>query len=345
MAERRSPPRGDVWVRLDHGSVARFQVGASGRFEEAFNMMVRLTSRASKPAKTGETDVLLVASGDLRLSANQELLGGAGRRWKRRWPKRSTSCGYRIVASTSLQVGRRARLHRLAEGGLGGLCKRRSARRRLIVAEAVWQYSHHVLAGLMAHEGPMLTVANWSGTWPGLVGLLNLNGSLTKAGVQYSTLWSEDFSAAAFRRTCSRWLDKGKVRHKTEHVLPLADVSTLRGAARRLGESLAVQLQREKAIMGIFDEGCMGMYNAIIPDSAAQPHGRLQRAAQPIGAVLRIDAGRRRRSPRGAALDGRTRHAVPLRVKHHETDLTDDQILDAMQDVHCRRADRRRLRL
>ena len=43
----------------------------------------------------------------------------------------------------------------------------------LIVAESVWQYSHHVLAGLSTHRGPILTVANWSGTWPGLVGMLN----------------------------------------------------------------------------------------------------------------------------------------------------------------------------
>ena len=29
---------------------------------------------------------------------------------------------------------------------------------------------------------------------------------------------------------------------------------------------LAASSERDKAIMGIFDEGCMGMYNAIIPD-------------------------------------------------------------------------------
>ena len=69
----------------------------------------------------------------------------------------------------------------------------------LIVAEAVWQYSHHLLPGLVSHRGPILTVANWSGTWPGLVGMLNLNGSLTKAGVPYSTLWSEDFTDDYFR--------------------------------------------------------------------------------------------------------------------------------------------------
>ena len=33
-------------------------------------------------------------------------------------------------------------------------------------------------------QGPILTVANWSGQWPGLVGLLNLNASLTKMGIK-----------------------------------------------------------------------------------------------------------------------------------------------------------------
>ena len=46
---------------------------------------------------------------------------------------------------------------------------------------------------------PILTVANWSGEWPGLVGMLNLNGSLTKAGKKYSTLWSEGFTDEPFQ--------------------------------------------------------------------------------------------------------------------------------------------------
>ena len=39
-------------------------------------------------------------------------------------------------------------------------------------------FKTHVLPGLLEREGPILTVANWSGEWPGLVGMLNLNGSL-----------------------------------------------------------------------------------------------------------------------------------------------------------------------
>ena len=45
------------------------------------------------------------------------------------------------------------------------------------------------------------------------------------------------------------------------------------GEGRRLGEALAAELQREKAIMGVFDEGCMGMFNAIIPDDLLHPTG------------------------------------------------------------------------
>jgi hypothetical protein len=45
------------------------------------------------------------------------------------------------------------------------------------------------------------------------------------------------------------------------------------GAEKALGESLAAQLKREKAIMGVFDEGCMGMFNGIIPDHLLNPTG------------------------------------------------------------------------
>ena len=51
----------------------------------------------------------------------------------------------------------------------------------LIVAEAVWQYSHHVLAGLTTHRGPILTVANWSGQWPGLVGSKHAAAAVSRA--------------------------------------------------------------------------------------------------------------------------------------------------------------------
>jgi hypothetical protein len=142
----------------------------------------------------------------------------------------------------------------------------------LVVCEAVWQYSQHILPGLVGHKGPILTVANWSGQWPGLVGMLNLNGCLTKAGVPFSTLWSTHFTDDGFLRGLREWLNTGTVTHDTSHARPLS-AFRLPTDASQLGRDLAAELRHNRAIMGVFDEGCMGMYNAIIPDEAMMPMG------------------------------------------------------------------------
>jgi len=141
----------------------------------------------------------------------------------------------------------------------------------LIVAEAVWQYSHHVLAGLRTHQGPILTVANFAPDWPGLVGLLGLNAGLTKMGVEYSTLWSVDFSDEWFLNGIRSWLNTGRIEHDSRHVREITNLKD--SPEKQLGEALADQLLTEKAIIGVFDEGCMGMYNAIIDDELLNPIG------------------------------------------------------------------------
>ena len=230
--------------------------------------------------------VLLVANGDLRLSANRACWE-AQKAMEEDLGLAVASCGFGIV---------RAHPYKPGEGhGFIGSQKEGMAvfsgidpDARLIVAEAVWQYSHHVLAGLFTHRGPILTVANWSGQWPGLVGMLNLNGSMTKAGLKYSTLWSEDFSDPAFVGKLGEWLRRGKIAHPLTHVIPLERVR-VPARARATGEALAARLKREKAIMGIFDEGCMGMFNAVIPDSLLNPTGvfkeRLSQSALYYGAT------------------------------------------------------------
>lgn len=142
----------------------------------------------------------------------------------------------------------------------------------LVVVDAVWQYSHHVLAGLRSHRGPILVVANWSGEFPGLVGLLNLTASLTKAGAAHSALWSADFTDDWARTGLKTWLDTGSVTHDQSHVRDLPALDPARPEVE-LGVALARQLMQDKAIIGVFDEGCMGMYNAIFDDELVNPLG------------------------------------------------------------------------
>ena len=214
--------------------------------------------------------VLLVASGDLRERANrmcwpaqaemEAKLGAAfarlGARVERAHPV-DPATGHGFIASQRQGMEVFAAIDRNAP---------------LIVAEAVWQYSHHVLAGLIAHRGPILTVANWSGQWPGLVGMLNLNGSLTKAGVPYATLWSEDFADTWFREKLGEWLATSRVTHDASHVRPFPAGETPADLAQ-IATGIAADLRRRQSIMGVFDEGCMGMYNAIIPDELLFPLG------------------------------------------------------------------------
>ncbi len=224
----------------------------------------------TKHTKLKKKQIQLVANGDLRLAANQKCWP-AQEEMEKQLGSAIAAEGFEVVRAHSFKV----------DHGHGFIQSQKEGMEvfaiidpdaPLIVAECVWQYSHHLLHGLISHRGPILTVANWSGTWPGLVGMLNLNGSLTKAGVTYSTIWSEDFTDEFFLKTLRTWLKTGLVKHKTPHVQPLKKVK-VGPKEKKLAGALAHQLKREKAIMGIFDEGCMGMYNAIIPDELLHPTG------------------------------------------------------------------------
>ena len=222
------------------------------------------------PADVQPRTVYLVANGDSRPPVNQTCWP-AQAQMEVRLGEAALRHGAQLVRAHAYDPQAR---HGFIDGQRRGMDVFRSIPKDapLIVAEAVWQYSSHLLAGLRDHRGPILTVGNWSGEWPGLVGLLNLNGSLTKLGKAYSSVWSEDFSDDFFHQHFAAWLRDGQIQHDLCHARAL-ELATLTPEARALGSRLAAALQDEKAIIGVFDEGCMGMYNAIINDELLNPLG------------------------------------------------------------------------
>lgn len=271
--------------------------------------------------------VTLIANGDLRLSANRNC-----------WPEQQKveEAVTRAVETEGYRVERGHPYD--PDKGHGFIDSQKYGRevfreihpdRPLVVVFAAWQYSHHLLSGLSTHRGPILTVANFSGTWPGLVGMLNMNGSLTKAGVAYSTLWSEDFTDEAFRKGLRSWLKKGKVKHDTRHVRPAKELK-LPKKARKLGEEVAEELLREKAIMGVFDEGCMGMFNAIVPDRLLHAAGvfkeRLSQSTLYYETTRVADEEARR------CFDWLKERGMRFDLgPDEETDLTEAQVLDQLK--------------
>ena len=207
--------------------------------------------------------VLLVANGDLRQSAN-EVCWPAQQAMEKALAAAVAKLGYKLVRAHPYKPAQKHGFISSQKEGMAVFAGI-DPRTPVIVAEAVWQYSHHLLAGLISQQAPILTVANWSGRWPGLVGMLNLNGSLTKAGVKYSTLWSEKFEDEFFLTGLAAWLKTGAIQHPTPHARTFARAK-VPTKATAIAKRIASDLRRRKSIMGVFDEGCMGMFNAIIPD-------------------------------------------------------------------------------
>ncbi|MDO5286686.1 MAG: fucose isomerase [Actinomycetia bacterium] len=219
--------------------------------------------------KAAEKTIYTVASGDLRLTANVKTWA-MQQQVEQAFAAAVEELGWSLVRAHGVDP----------EKGHGFIDSQRRgmdvfatipSEAPLVVVEAVWQYSHHVLAGLRDHRGPILVVANFAGDFPGLVGLLNLTGSMTKAGIKHSALWSKDFTDDWAKQQLKAWLETGEIVHDTSHVRDLPALPD--SEERRLGEALAEQLRREKAIMAVFDEGCMGMYNAIFDDELLNPTG------------------------------------------------------------------------
>jgi len=269
-------------------------------------------------------EVLLITSGDLRLSANQVC-----------WPAQR-DMEERLTAAFAQKGFKLVRAHAYCEREKHGFISSQRQgmdvfmqihpEARLVFATAAWQYSHHVLPGLRSHKGPILTVANWSGQWPGLVGLLNLNGSLTKAGRAYSSIWSLDFTDDFFLKGLDEWLRTGKISHDLSHVHEL-DKSKLPEESAALGAQLAADLKYRKAIMGIFDEGCMGMYNAIIDDELLNPAGIFKERLSQSALVAKMRTVKD--SEALGVYDWLAAHGVRFALGEDEaTELTLEQVLD-----------------
>ena len=278
----------------------------------------------TSPEPVAANEALLVANGDLRQSANEMC-----------WPAQAALEEMLVAAFREEGVALR-RAHPVdAKLRHGFIYNQRMGMNvfehihphaPLVVAEAVWQYSSHLLAGLISHRGPILTAANWSGQWPGLVGMLNLNGCLRKAGVKFSTLWSKDFKDDFARRGIRQWIREKSILHDSSHVHEF-DPHRVAAPERRLGAALAGQLRSKKALLGVFDEGCMGMYNAIVEDALMNPAGiykeRLSQSAL-FAAMREVSAEEAGKIRSWLDAKGMKFATGP----NEDTDLTDAQILD-----------------
>jgi hypothetical protein len=152
---------------------------------------------------------------------------------------------------------------------------------------------------------------------------------MTKAGMAYSSIWSEDFKDDFARAALKEWIATKAIAHDTSHVRAL-EPSALPAAEAELGRALARHLQRGKAVMGVFDEGCMGMYNAIFDDEVINPLGIYKERLSQSALYARMRGVRDEE-----ALAVRTwlvgRGMRFLYGADPESELTEDQVLEQLK--------------
>jgi hypothetical protein len=215
----------------------------------------------------GDKEVLLVTNADLRESANVEC-----------WPVQSkyetklTQAGDRLGYKI-----KRAHLFK-GDKGHGFISSQREGSdlfasidpdAPVIVLLTAWQYSHHLAPSLVKHRGPVLLLANFDGTWPGLVGMLCMAGTLTSLGKTYSRLWSTDFDDAFFDQGLATWLSTHQITHDTSYLTPVdASHPAASTPAWTIGCQVGEYVLQHKEIIGLFDSFCMGMINGVFPQKA-----------------------------------------------------------------------------
>ncbi len=217
--------------------------------------------------RANEREVLLVTNADLREPANVTC-----------WPTQLEFEG-RLQAALKTLGYQMKRAHEVnARRGHGFISSQKEGSllfaaidpdAPIIVLLTAWQYSHHIAPSLVHHRGPVLLLANFDGTWPGLVGMLCLAGCLTSLGRSYSRLWSEDFADEFFLRGLDTWLRDGALNHKTGYLRSVPPTHpVVAGPAGQLGRRTGEYILRHKAIVGLFDTFCMGMINGVFPQQA-----------------------------------------------------------------------------
>lgn len=124
-----------------------------------------------------------------------------------------------------------------------------------------WTYAPHTVDGVVGKDSPLLMASNFSGTWPGLVALLNTGASLESVGRHASRAWTDadDWTAdPAFMERLDEWCSTGRIAYDTAELHAAAPVSA--GAVAIARQVLdGIRARRILALM--LGDTSMGMIN------------------------------------------------------------------------------------
>jgi L-fucose isomerase-like protein len=136
-----------------------------------------------------------------------------------------------------------------------------------------WFYGPHTTEGVVGKDNPLLLASNFSGQWPGLVGLLNTGACLEMLGRPFSRIWTTatDWTADdEFMTHLEEWCTTGRIRYAEQDLIYDVPIAP---DARALARELAGALRRRRALMLMLGDTSMGMINGYFGPRLLHRHG------------------------------------------------------------------------
>ncbi len=153
-----------------------------------------------------------------------------------------------------------------------------------------WFYGPHTTDGVVGKNNPLLLASNFSGRWPGLVGLLNTGACLESLNRPFSRAWTDaaDFSSdEVFMAQLDEWCTSGNIAYGTEEIRYHAPISA---AASALALNVAREIRDRRVLTLMLGDTSMGMINGYFGPRLLNKHGFTEHK---VDQAWIIDRGRR----------------------------------------------------
>ncbi len=125
-----------------------------------------------------------------------------------------------------------------------------------------WFYGPHTVDGVAGKDNPLLLASNFSGQWPGLVGLLNTGACLESVGRPHSRVWTdaEDWTTdPAFMDRLDQWCRTGRIEYPADAIRPVVET-----VASPAAEKVFAEIRRRRILALMLGDTSMGMINGYL---------------------------------------------------------------------------------
>ena len=153
-----------------------------------------------------------------------------------------------------------------------------------------WFYAPHTTDGTVGKDNPLLLASNFSGRWPGLVGLLNTGASLESLDRPFARAWTDaaDWTQdATFMARLDEWCSSGRIVYPEDEIAYHAPIS-IDGAAR--ARRVADEIRKRRVLLLMLGDTSMGMINGYFGPRLLNRHGFTEHK---IDQAWIIDRGKR----------------------------------------------------